>query len=81
MNTAPILRYEANASFIQVLEATGCSLVISVYMSNRIALVSAENGKLHIALFPFLRPMGIASAGDNEVRLAIATFPGSCRLG
>jgi uncharacterized protein (TIGR03032 family) len=74
MSTAPALRYEANASFIQVLEAAGCSLVISVYTSGRVALVSAENGKLQIGVFPFSRPMGIASAGGDEARLAIATF-------
>jgi uncharacterized protein (TIGR03032 family) len=74
MSTAPALRYEANASFIQVLETAGCSLVISIYTSSRVALVSAENGKLHIGLFPFWRPMGIASASGDEVRLAIATF-------
>ena len=69
------LRYEANASFLRVLETAGCTLVISVYMQNRIVLVSTVNGTAHIDSFNFARPMGIAASfGGCEVRLAVATF-------
>jgi uncharacterized protein (TIGR03032 family) len=69
------LRYEATAGFVRILEVTGCSLAISVYMSSRVVLVSAENGQIFIDAFKFHRPMGIATAfADGELRLAIATF-------
>jgi len=40
------LRYEATAGFMRILETTRCSLAISVYMSSRVILVSAEGGQL-----------------------------------
>jgi len=71
----PRLRYEATASFIRLLEAGGCSLAVSVYLQSRLILISAEGGKLDIQSSAFPRPMGLATATDNnELRLAVATF-------
>jgi uncharacterized protein (TIGR03032 family) len=73
-SSAP-LRYEAHASFLRILDAAGCTLAISVYMQNRVVLVSVANDVPQIDAFPFPRPMGIGAAlSENEVRLAIATF-------
>jgi uncharacterized protein (TIGR03032 family) len=69
------LRYEASESFVKLLDAAGCSLAVSVYTAGRVALISAERGRLHIDAFGFRRPMGIASlAAEGGLRLAIATF-------
>jgi uncharacterized protein (TIGR03032 family) len=72
---SPQLRYEATASFVRILDEVGCSLAVSVYMSNRVILVSAENNQIYVEAFAFERPMGIATAvTDGELHLAIATF-------
>ncbi len=69
------LRYDATAAFVRLLDATGCSLAISVYMSNRVLLLSAQNNQIHVGSFAFHRPMGIATTvSDGELRLAVATF-------
>ena len=69
------LRYEATASFLKILETAGCSLAVSVYMQNRVVLISAEGGRAHITSHQFSRPMGIAtSAADGELKMALATF-------
>lgn len=69
------LRYEASASFVQLLDKFGCSLAVSVYTAGRIALISAQKNQLVVSAFPFQRPMGLASfAGEGQVRLAVATF-------
>ena len=69
------LRYEATTSFVRVLDGLGCTLAISVYMADRVVLVSAEGGRLFVYACPFSRPMGMAiRRGNDEVRIAIATF-------
>lgn len=69
------LRYDVNASFVHILEATGCTLAISVYMSNSLLLVSAADGRLNISSCHLPRPMGIAATiTDGAPRLAVATF-------
>lgn len=72
---ASLIRYEATEGFVSLLEVTGCSLAVSVYMQSRIVLVSADKGALRIGAFAFPRPMGIAiSNADGELRMAVATF-------
>jgi uncharacterized protein (TIGR03032 family) len=69
------LRYEATTGFMRILDTCRCSLAISVYMSSRVILVSAENSRIFVDSFSFRRPMGIApSVTDGALRLAIATF-------
>jgi len=69
------LRYEATPGFLRILDATGCSLAVSVYMSNRVILISAEGNRIDLGAFQFLRPMGLgARVVEGELRLAIATF-------
>ncbi len=76
MDKAPReLRYEATSGFSRFLAAAGCTLAVSVYMSDRVILLSAEGDKLSVRSTPFLRPMGLAVRnGKADVRLAIATF-------
>lgn len=60
---------------MQILELTGCTLAVSLYLQNRIVLVSAEDGRIAIQAAPFQRPMGIATkASGSDRRLAVATF-------
>jgi uncharacterized protein (TIGR03032 family) len=60
---------------MRILETCRCSLAISVYMSGRVILVSAEGGQIFLDSFAFRRPMGLAPAlADGALRLAIATF-------
>jgi Domain of unknown function (DUF4915) len=60
---------------MRILDTCRCSLAISVYMSSRVILVSAENSRIFVDSFSFRRPMGIApSVMDGALRLAIATF-------
>jgi hypothetical protein len=42
------LRYEATAGFVRILDVTRCTLAISVYMSNRVILLGADNNRIHI---------------------------------
>jgi len=73
-SSAP-LRYEAHASFLNILDAAGCTLAISVYMQSRVVLVSVAGGVPQIDAFQFPRPMGIGAVlSENEIRLAVATF-------
>jgi hypothetical protein len=51
MAAPPQLRYEATAGFIRILDEVGCSLAASVYMSNRVVLVSAENNQIYVDAF------------------------------
>jgi uncharacterized protein (TIGR03032 family) len=76
MSTPPAqLRYEVTPGFVRILDTTGCSLVVSVYMSQRVLLISAESDRIDIGAFQFHRPMGVAARViDGELRLAIATF-------
>jgi hypothetical protein len=37
------IRYEASASFLRLLQTAGCSLALSVYMSNRVILLSVKD--------------------------------------
>jgi uncharacterized protein (TIGR03032 family) len=76
MSEPPVqLRYEATPGFVQILDTCRCSLAISVYMSNRVVLASAETKNLYVESFSFHRPMGLACAlVEGELRLAIATF-------
>lgn len=69
------LRYEATEGFVKLLDRIGCTLAVSVYMQNKVVLVSAAAGALHINAFDFARPMGMAIAtGEGGLRLAIATM-------
>jgi uncharacterized protein (TIGR03032 family) len=73
--SASTLRYEATDGFVKVLDRIGCSLAVSVYTQNKVVLIGATAGALHINAFDFVRPMGMATANVNgEVRLAVATF-------
>jgi uncharacterized protein (TIGR03032 family) len=69
------IRYEATASFLRVLEQAGCSLALSVYMSNRIVLLSARDGALQLHSSFFRRPMGLATKlVGGSLRLTVAGF-------
>ena len=69
------IRYEATASFVQLLEVTGCSLSVSVYMQGRVVLVGADKDALRIGSFPFPRLMGISTTTiDGELHTVVATL-------
>lgn len=69
------LHYEATPGFVRILDTCRCSLAVSVYMSNRVVLLSADNNQLRLDSFAFERPMGIATATvDGTLSLSIATL-------
>jgi len=69
------LRYDATPGFIRILDITGCSLAVSVYLQNRVLLVCADAGKLLINSCEYQRPMGLAATvDDGTTHLAIATL-------
>lgn len=66
--------YRATRSFVTLLDTLGCTLLASVYMSDRLVLVSAANGALTIRSHVLSRPMGIAiDARRGRRRIGIST--------
>ncbi|MFN8193709.1 MAG: TIGR03032 family protein [Nocardioidaceae bacterium] len=63
------VRFHHSADFAQVLEAAGCSLLISTYQAGQLVAVGSAEGRPTFSFRGFDRAMGVALADD---RLAVA---------
>ncbi len=62
------VRYHHSASFPDVLEQAGCSLLVSTYQAGQLAAVGVADGRLSFSFRRFDRAMGVAlAAGRLEV--------------
>lgn len=63
-------RSEATRSFIELLEKSNSSIVLTTYKSGNLIVARANNGKVDTAVLRMDRPMGVAVGGN---RLAVGT--------
>lgn len=64
------LELRVHGDFVEWLAATAGSLAVTTYNSGKLVLISAVRGAIAVHVAKFIRPMGIAYAGE---RLAVAT--------
>lgn len=71
--TAP-MRYRTTRSFVTLLDALGCTLAVTAYVSGRLVLIGAADGRLIVRSHELDRPMGIAiDARHERRRIGIST--------
>lgn len=67
------MRYQATPSFARLLSELRCTLVASLYLDNRLLLVSARDGTLQLRAHEIARPMGLAvDQTGGRARLAVS---------
>lgn len=70
---ASALKVSAHGAFVDWLSRARGVLAVSTYNSGKLAVISADSGRLHVACWKFARPMGLAYHGD---RLAVVARGG-----
>lgn len=76
------MRYHATPSFPRLLSELGCTLVASLYLDNRLLLVSARDDTLLLRAHEIARPMGLAVSPDADgARLAVTTHTSTLVFG
>lgn len=76
------MRYRATPSFARLLSGLRCTLAASLYMDNRLLLLSARDDTLRLRAHEIARPMGLAvDQAGGRTRLAVSAHTSTLVFG